>query len=374
MRVAMRADASLAIGSGHVMRCATLGQALRKAGHRVQMICRDLPGHMMDRLAGMDLATTALPAPTAPFQPAKDDPPYASWAMVPWDLDARQTRAAMDPGTDWLIVDHYAFDRRWQAACAGAGRVALRVMVIDDLFDRPHACDLLLDQNLGRSTRDYQGLLAPGTQTMIGPSYALLRPDFAQARTSALQARAARTPALRSLLIAMGGVDAQDCTSALLRALARDPPPGLAHVTVVLGAQAPGLGAAREALTTLPCDSDLRVDTADMASLMATADVAVGGAGGTALERCCLGLPTLIVVMAENQARAADLLASAGVARTLADVSNLTQATPETFDLQTAFAAMTPARLRAMQEACASVTDGHGTARVLAALEVSHAP
>lgn len=347
------------------MRCATLGRALLNAGHHVQMVGRDLPGQMMGRMADMGFETSVLPPPDAPFTPQPDDPAHAHWAMVPWAHDAGETRAALHPGTDWLIVDHYAFNARWQRSVKDA---ATRLMVIDDLFDRPHDGDLLLDQNLGRTARDYTGLIPAHMQALIGPAYALLRPEFVQARDAALAARAARPPTVSHLLIAMGGVDAQNVTGALLQALTRTPPPDLGRVTVVMGAQAPGLAAVRRALSTLPMTHDLRIDTTDIATLMCRADLAIGGAGGTALERCCLGLPSLIVVMAENQHRAAEIMAAAGVARTLADVSNQTQASAQTFDLAAAFAALPPDTLARMQTACAAVTDGMGTARVMAAL------
>ena len=181
MEIAFRADASLEIGTGHVMRCLTLARSLRETGVACQFITRSLPGHMGDRIADEGFDLTLLPAPRGP---APDGPPaHARWAGVDWEQDAAETRAVLGAAPDWLVIDHYAFDARWQRATCPAGT---KLMVIDDLADRPHVCDLLLDQNLGHDPRNYDGLVPDDCTRLIGPSYALLRPEFAEARGEAL--------------------------------------------------------------------------------------------------------------------------------------------------------------------------------------------
>lgn len=366
MRVVFRADASLDIGTGHVMRCATLAQALAQAGHECSFISRDLPGNLIARTRALGFATHALPPPTtALFHPDADGPPHAAWAGVPQAVDAAQSAAVLAAGCDWLVLDHYAFDARWTRAARPAGA---RVLVLDDLADRVHDCDLLLDQNLGHGSADYDSLVPPQSERLIGPAYALLRPQFAQARAGALAARKSRQKEINHLLIAMGGIDAQNVTSALIRMLSLAPPSDLKHVTVVMGAQAPGLEDVRIALKSFHTPYDLCIDSQEIAFLMSRADLAIGGAGVTALERCCLGLPSLIIIMAENQHRAARVMESAGVARTLADISNQTQAGAQSIDLQNALSALRPSVMSEMQSACAAVTDGGGTNRVSKAM------
>lgn len=364
MQVVFRCDASLQIGTGHVMRCLTLAQALREGGHDCRFVCRDLPGHLAARIADQGFVVTRLPAPDRPFVPGPDSPRHAEWAAVGWERDATETRAALVDGLDWLIVDHYAFDARWEAAALPAGA---RLMVIDDLYDRPHRADLLLDQNLGRKVADYDGLVPPACTCLVGPAFALLRPEFALWRERSAKA-SGHVFALRNLLITMGGMDTQNCTPALLGALGGLSLPDLRQVTVVMGAAAPGLDHARRALLSFPLKARLLVETKNMAKLMTEADLAIGGAGGTALERCCLGLPTLTVVMAQNQRRAADLMQDFGTAITLADVTGIDTVVESTFDLAATFAKLTPARLQDMTQACLAVTDGNGTVRVVAAL------
>ncbi len=384
LSVAFRADASVTIGTGHVLRCLTLAQALATRGHRCRFITRDLPGHLGPRISAEGFALTLLPAPSArssspcglssraapreespqglderPGPPSTKSPVHAGWAQVPAAQDAAETRAAA-AGADWLILDHYAFDAAWEAAALPPGT---RLMVIDDLADRPHLAHLLLDQNLGRRSADYDPHLPPGAERLIGPRHALLRPAFADARPAALAARAARGHSLARVLVTMGGVDPPDATGAALAALAAHL--GL-QVTVVMGAHAPALPTIRARAAALPSPATVLVDTPDMAALMAEADLAIGAAGGTAWERCALGLPSLIAVLADNQAPAAAALHAAGAALSLgrpedpAFAARLAQALMR---------ATNPATLAALSRAAAAVTDGRGAARVAAALD-----
>lgn len=359
LSVTFRADASVEIGTGHVMRCLTLARALRDRGHRCRFVCRDLPGHLGARIAEAGFALVLLPAPKPGFRPAPDDPAHAAWAAVPWSVDAAETRAAAD-GADVLIVDHYAFDARWEAAACPEGA---RLVVLDDLADRPHRADLLLDQNLGRRAADYDRLLPPGAERLIGPRYALLRPEFAAARPAALAARAARGFRLSRVLVSMGGIDLPNATGKVLTALAAHPD---LRVTVVMGAAAPALAAVRAKAAALPSPAEVLVNVADMAALMAEADLAIGAAGGTSWERCALGLPALMTVLADNQKEAAVALEAAGAAIDLGrvEVGDFAGRLAVALDR-----ARVPAVLADMSEAAGSATDGRGAARVIAALE-----
>jgi UDP-2,4-diacetamido-2,4,6-trideoxy-beta-L-altropyranose hydrolase len=277
---------------------------------------------------------------------------------VPWPQDAEETRAALPKGLDWLILDHYAFDHAWEAAVLPDGA---RLMVIDDLADRAHRCDLLLDQNLGRRAEDYDPLVPATAARLIGPRHALLRPEFAAAREEALAARAARGGRLDHVLVTMGGVDADNATGAVLATPALR---GL-RVTAVLGPAAPHLAAVQAQAAALP-GVEVVSNVANMAPLMAAADLAIGATGGTAWERCCLGLPTLMLVLAENQAPAAAALQAVGAGVGLGRMG----APDLSARLDTSLvAAADPASLARMSAAAAAVTDGRGAARVVAALE-----
>ena len=352
MRIAFRADASLTIGTGHVMRCLTLARELRARGHDCRFLCRDLPGGLGAQVSA-EFPLTLLPAQDGPAPVGP--PPHAAWAGVPWQKDAAETRAAI-ADADWLVVDHYAFDARWQAAARPDGA---RVMVLDDLADRPHACDLLLDQNLGRDGADYDAVLPDHAERLIGPRYALLRPEFAAARPAAL---ARRGGPLRHLVIAPGGVDAGNVTGLCLTALSAIRLPQGFRVTVALGPTAPHLAALRAMMLPFACTV---LAGADMAALMTDADLCIGAAGGSAWERCALGLPTLQLVLADNQRTGAAGLAKAGAAVPLGAPDD---GLPDR--LRAALGTLSdPAQLAALSRAAARITDGRGAARVADALE-----
>ncbi len=181
VKLAIRVDASTRMGLGHLVRCRTLAQELRAQGAEVRFICRAHPGHQIDALAADAFATISLPAPpndidTGESAAAED---YARWLGVPQHQDAVETLAALSGWRpDWLVVDHYGLDVDWaQLLRPHVGRI----LVIDDLANRLHDADLLLDQNYATDgARRYAGLLPASALTLIGPRYALLHPAYAE--------------------------------------------------------------------------------------------------------------------------------------------------------------------------------------------------
>ena len=296
MRLAFRADASVQIGTGHVMRCLTLADALMKRGAQSIFICRPHAGHLLDLVKQRGHEAIALPPADDSFI-APADPAHAKWLGTDWLSDAKQTQQTLgDQVVDWLVVDHYALESRWEKTMRSK---AQRIMVIDDLADRPHDCDLLLDQNLGRQAQDYNRLLSPHTPTLIGPAYALLQPEFAQWRDNSLQRRT--HPQLKNLLITMGGVDKDNATGQVLAALQSCSLPANLGVTVVMGPYAPWLAQVQTQAAQMPWRTEVLVGVNNMAKLMAESDLCIGAAGSTSWERCCLGLPALQLVLAANQ-------------------------------------------------------------------------
>ncbi len=212
-------------------------------------------------------------------------------------------------GCDVLVVDHYQLDNHFETACRSWAK---RIMVIDDLADRKHDCDFLLDQTLGRSGDDYGDLVPASCRILTGSAYALLRPHFAAAREAAL-ARRQVEKSVRRVLISCGATDPHNVTATVLEGLTLVAPD--ARVDVVLG------GAAPQVSTSL---ANIYIDHEDMAGLMARADLAIGAAGTSSWERCCLGLPTLLVVTADNQRTVAHNLAESGAAIVIGDYHDLT--------------------------------------------------
>jgi len=296
MHIAFRTDASLQIGTGHVMRCLTLADALRERGAQNTFVCRPHVGHLLDLIQQRGHQDKVL-APADDAYAASDEQCHAQWLGTGWASDAEQTQQALgNQVVDWLVVDHYALDARWERALAPHYR---KLMVIDDLADRPHACDLLLDQTFGRDAADYRPLVPADCHLLCGSQYALLRPEFASLRSYSLQRRA--RPALRELLITMGGVDKDNATGQVLQALRTCPLPADCRITVVMGATAPWLDDVRKQAQYMPWPTRVLVGVSDMAQLMADSDLAIGAAGATSWERCCLGLPSIVLIVAENQ-------------------------------------------------------------------------
>ena len=358
MQVAFRTDASLQIGTGHVMRCLTLADALLEHGAQSTFICRPHAGHWLDLIQQCGHTAIAL-APADDAYTAPADPCHAKWLGTDWANDAAQTQQTLgEQVVDWLVVDHYALDRRWEQAMRPHTR---RIMAIDDLADRPHDCDLLLDQNLGCQTKDYGGLISRHTQMLIGPTYALLRAEFAQWREHSLRRRA--QPQLKNLLITMGGVDQANATCQVLDALTRCELPAELRITVVMGSTAPWLAQVQAQATTMPRPTQVQVAVNNMAQLMAESDLCIGAAGSTSWERCCVGLPALQLVLAANQKEINAALESAGAVLTVQHGKLLAQ-------LPSVFAKVTISTvLGALSENASVVCDGLGATKIVQCLE-----
>lgn len=359
--VLLRADASQQIGTGHVMRCLTLASALREQGARCRFVSRAHAGHLADSVRSNGFDVTLLQGEIG-AESQRAETAHDAWLGVGWARDAEQTIDAIGASVDWLIVDHYALERQWESAVRHHAR---RVLVIDDLADRDHACDLLLDANLGRSVVDYASHVPAACGVMVGPTFALLRSQFARAREHSLRRR--RQPALRRLLLALGGVDADNATGAVLEVLDRCDLPADSTICAVMGARAPAVQAVRERARRMRWPTEVRVDVDDMAGLMAKADLAIGAAGVSAWERCCVGLPSLLVVLAANQERGARALQAHHAAMLLGGTSSLGETLPPALRQ-----CAEPGVLAGLSAAAAGVTDGGGVARVVDRMAVCH--
>ncbi|MEW5783162.1 MAG: UDP-2,4-diacetamido-2,4,6-trideoxy-beta-L-altropyranose hydrolase [Pseudomonadota bacterium] len=389
MNVLIRTDASFEIGTGHVMRCLTLAQALRERGAWCRFVCRAHPGHLIDKIRQQGFEVHVLPY-HADWQPVEARPAHAAWQGADWATDAEETKLgaggneSVPPGAesprklgaggkenvppgaesprklgaggtapDWLIIDHYGIDARWEAALRPFVK---RILVIDDLEDRAHDCDLLLDQNLGHQTQDYANL-APHAQLLLGPRYALLRSEFAQWRTYSLGRR--ERPQLKRLLISMGGVDKDNVTGRVLAGLRHCDLPKDTEITVVLGKNAPWINAVKAQAEQLPWPTRVLVDVDNMAELLAQSDLAIGAAGSSAWERCCLGVPTVQVVLAENQASIHSALLTAGAVLPWSlSSSSFGAAQP------LSLASIEQKTLRDISVAASRICDGQGVTRV----------
>jgi len=313
MRIIFRVDASLEIGIGHVMRCLTLADALSEKGEEVEFICRNHEGNLIPyirskkyRVHVLDTLAIINPVSHKAANEVVDQLFHADWLGASQDNDANECKHILQNiNPYWLVVDHYAIDKTWQLKLTGTYE---KLMVIDDLADRHHICDLLLDQTYGRITDEYLELVPNHCNLLLGSEYALLRPEFAEWREFSLKRR--MQPEFKKLLITMGGVDPDNMTGLVLDALKICDLPKDLKITVVMGETAPHVKAVTALAESMPYQTKVNVNVEDMAEVMANTDLAIGAAGSTTWERCCLGLPTITVILAENQKKIGQVLFS----------------------------------------------------------------
>lgn len=350
MTIAFRVDASQAIGTGHLMRCLTLADALMRAGENCVFLCRHIPeslaallaekGH---RLLRLNDAETATNSPLA----------HAAWLGRPQEDDAAECLALLESiRPAWLVADHYALDSLWENTMR---RAATRILAIDDIADRQHASDLLLDQNLYHNMQTrYNGKLPAECSALLGPRYALLREEFRQLR----QNLPPKGDTVERVLIFFGGADADNITEQAMQALLENGFRG--HVDVVTGAQHPA-----KASIAATCQAQgwtHHIQTPHLAALMAQAQLAIGAGGSATWERACLGLPCITLCIAENQRQLVTDAAKAGIIHA-SDSAHLTEHIA---------LLLKDAMLRhAISEKAMSLVDGRGTARVLLAMGYS---
>lgn len=361
MKFAFRTDASLEIGSGHVMRCLTLADALKERGVICCFVSREHEGHLNEIIRTRGYTVYGLPAKgetpaRASDHTAESLPAHARWLGTDWQTDARATAKILQgERVDCIIVDHYALDANWEVILRP---VCDRLVVIDDLADRKHDCDVVLDQNLGRSESDYDGLVPAGCTILAGCNFAILRPQFLKLREESFARRL--EPTLEHLLITMGGVDQLNITGDVLEALKLCPLPQDCRITVVMGANAPWVDRVKKVAETLSWPASIRVNVSDMAELMANSDLVIGAPGSSSWERACLGVPSFVVVLAENQRRIAEELQKKGVVKVVDGGKEMSSALHLVFE---EFA--NADSLRAMSAQASLLTDGLGTDRVL---------
>lgn len=359
MQCVFRVDASLQIGMGHVTRCLTLADALVSNGARCSFVCRESPGDFIDyvRKRGFDVFVLPVGSGSSTVDSLTDGIKlvHANWLDVGWKEDATDTLGMLSGYTvDWIVVDHYALDARWESMLKPACR---QLMVIDDLADRTHDCDVLLDQNLGRRLNDYSQFVREQCKFLIGPDYALLKPEFSLLRESSLIRR--MEPEVNQILIAMGGVDQADVTSKVLERLTRCQLSDSCKVVIVMGPNAPWLSKVQSHAAETSWTTDVRVNVTEMAELMAESDIAIGAAGMTAWERCCLGLPSLIIVAAENQWPGAIGLQEAKAIILLGDINDIASRFVSTFA-----AFVSKHSLEEISRCASSITEGRGAEKV----------
>ena len=309
MRIVFRTDSSISMGSGHLMRCLTLANELRGYGAEIMFVSRKHPGNLIYRLEEAAYSVYYLPEPPELQANYSDD--YAEWLGVTQEKDARETLAALNgQHYDWLVVDHYGLDITWEMVVRSAVN---KILVIDDLANRSHDCDIILDQNyFGATTQGrYKSLVPNFCKGLFGPRYALIHSNYATMRNFLLP----RDGQIRRVLVFFGASDQENQTAKLLVALTH---PNLSHlvVDVVIGANhSDPEGIAK--IVSKRAGTNLHQNLRSLVGLMVRVDLFIGAGGTTTWERMSLGLPSLVISIAENQQAFTHILTTDGLQFTL---------------------------------------------------------
>jgi UDP-2,4-diacetamido-2,4,6-trideoxy-beta-L-altropyranose hydrolase len=337
------------------MRCLTVASGLRERGVNIHFVCREHDGDLCDFIEGRGFMVHRLPVSPL-WAPSPDVVPHASWLGATWQEDSEQTIAAIEAGCvipDWLVVDHYAIDERWESSLRRSVR---HIMAVDDLADRRHDCDILLDDNIlpGIKIR-YDNLVPANCKLLLGEKYVSLRDEFLELRRNAKF----RTGPVRRVLVSFGGVDVDNYTGWVIVGLINAGLGGLA-VDVVVGAQNPNRSMIQSICSTH--GFDVHVQTDRIAYLMNVADLAIGSAGYTAYEFAAMKLPAILIPLSDVQTKFSKELEGRGVASVLA----IKRDTPCQDVSGAILAVINSQALRAsMSRACARFIDGKGRVRVV---------
>lgn len=317
MNIYLRTDSSLSIGSGHVIRCLNLAKALRKSDAQCFFISKNHRGNIIDKIIQEGFSTKVITIDNKSEAYIRDE---RFWLNGSQADDASQfisliEEQEQDP--DIIIVDHYSLDKEWEKRVKHRFSDA-RLVVIDDLCNRPHFCDLLIDQTYQRRPEEYAFLNENKGTVLAGTKFALLNPLFSGLRKQSIE-RKEKVDYPKTLMLTMGGVDVNNITGKVLEYLTQTTFKNIEKITVILGVAFPH----REEIQAIASKSHYNVDVLtnvnNMAELMLVHDFAIGALGGTTWERCTMALPAVNIAIADNQLTIAENLSNSGAIVLYAD-------------------------------------------------------
>lgn len=344
--IIFRVDGSLEIGTGHVMRCLTLANEFKKKGHDVRFISRKTMGDMIELVESKGFIVHPLPLIKKNL-----------WGYIEknWQEDANTTiNILVNKRVKLLIVDHYSIDAKWENTLKP---YVEKIMVIDDLANRKHSCDILLDQNyfVDKQTR-YLSLIPSHCLQLLGPDYALIRDEFIDYINLKRSIRD-----LKRLLLFMGGSDPTNETEKILKYIL----PIINEHRIIVDVVVGGLNRRRDRIKDICSENkylNYHCQIDNIAEIMFNADFCIGAGGATTWERCALGLPTATIIIAENQREITKDVSSYGACICLGDLGNITNERVQQvlLDVQANIN-----KLNEMGDLCRTLVDGRGTSRVI---------
>jgi UDP-2,4-diacetamido-2,4,6-trideoxy-beta-L-altropyranose hydrolase len=347
MNIVFRADSSLNIGTGHIMRCLVLARHLKSMKNQVSFVCREFPGNLINYIESFGINVYRLP----------DQEEYTSsdWLRVPWEQDVNETISKLSMvEIDWFVIDHYGIDKSWEKEIR---KVAKKLMVIDDLANREHDCEILLDQNYHHNFEiRYNHLVDDTCIKCLGPKFALLRDEFIEARKTL----AKKEGRIRNLLVFFGGIDLINETEKALNSIMLIDHNKL-EVNVIVGQSNPWKSRIMELCHENGFKYHCQIN--NMSEMIAKSDLAIGAGGSTTWERYCLGLPAITIAVAENQVETAKYCGNLGLDQYLGksdevNVESIAQALKNTL--------MRPDKVFIAREKSLEIVDGNGAERIAA--------
>jgi len=357
MKVVFRVDTSAVIGAGHFMRCVTLASALKENGVQVRFICRCLPEHFQDLLSKLKFEFRLFDQ--AFRNRGSDENPSSQSTRAFQEEDSRETINVIgDVNFDWLIVDHYGLDRIWESIVMSRVK---HLMVLDDLADREHQCEILLDPTYGETNARYAHLVPADCRCLCGSEFALLRPQFSLNRQSIDRVLPAGEEA--RMHVFFGSSDTANHTARFSRMLLVHFP-ALA-LSAVVGRGFEPVGQLEQLSAEFGTRFCWKADLPDMAGSMKECDMALGAPGGTTWERACIGLPAAYMAVAKNQIPILERLESSGLCVYLGEANGLDEAT--FVAKMQSFLSDAPA-LQDMRSVGMRAVDGRGIDRVVLAI------
>jgi len=295
--IVIRVDASRIIGGGHVMRCISLANKLKLNGATVTFITRSnnnliesiqSNGHRLEVIAESSLDKNL----------SFEHDIYKTWKNEMWEYDALKCNKIINNiSPQWTIVDHYGLDYKWHRTIRNATK---NIMVIDDIADRKLDCDLLLDQTFLCKYSKYKNLIPKECKVLLGSKYTLLRDEFRYLRGLAIKKRK-KYNGIKKILISFGSMDFENNSEKILSILNQIKWKYNISVDIVFDKNSHNYTNLKQyaKLSSLPVK--ILSNVKNMSELMLKADIAIGAAGTTTWERCCLGLPSLVLNTASNQ-------------------------------------------------------------------------
>ncbi len=297
MNIAIRTDASVAIGGGHLMRCLALATALRKDGAQVLFVSSGEERKWVELIERHSFECATVAVSNATIDSVQRPTDWQS-NVIEWCQDLAQTQTILgNRNIDWLIVDHYHLDQQWESALRNYVK---RILVVDDLANRPHDCDVLVDCVYGRKVADYQHLVPPNCRLLLGTNYALLRPEFNEWRETALNRRQ-QSHCVQKILVSLGGVDDRNLTGQVLDHLNRIDWRTDIEINVVLGLGFLHTPKIENQCASMSMNCTTEVNVQNMADKITHADLGIGAVGVSTWERFCLGLPSVNLITQPNQ-------------------------------------------------------------------------